>query len=346
MGKLTFVGLGLGDQGTSIAGVNAIRDSDISYLEYYTTPHAPRLLQELERASGTTLSVVDRTFVEDGKRIIREAREGNVVLAVQGDPMIATTHSDLRVRAISEGIQTAVIHGTTIPAAAASASGLHYYKFGATVTFTRESVNYHQQVYGRVHQNLLEGSHTLLLLEFDTERGEGASPQSLMEGLLAAEKNFKRAVVSERTFMVVLSRVGTDAERIRAGTIESLRALDYGEPPHVAIVPGKMHFSETESLAAVCGLRPDEIEDNTASIRRTAQVLVPRYVEKAKKVLETARASLTQGYDELFENTELYIRDSESFLANGQDELAMLSIGYAEGLIDALSFTGKIKLDW
>src|SRR5580692_8358477 len=101
MGKLTFVGLGLGDQGTSIAGVNAIREADVSYLEYYTTPHAPRLLQELERASGRTLTVVDRTFVEDGKRILREAKESKVVLAVQGDPMIATTHSDLRVRATS-----------------------------------------------------------------------------------------------------------------------------------------------------------------------------------------------------------------------------------------------------
>ena len=128
--------------------------------------------------------MVDRSFVEDGRRLLQEAMGVNVVLAVQGDPMVATTHSDLRVRANAAGIQTSVIHGTTIPAAAASASGLHFYKFGATVTFTRESVNYHQQVYGRLHQNLLEGSHTLLLLEFDTERGEGAAPTSLMEGLI------------------------------------------------------------------------------------------------------------------------------------------------------------------
>ena len=71
-------------------------------------------------------------------------------------------------------------------------------------------------------------------------------------------------------------------------------------------------------------------------MKRTAQVLVPRYVEKAKKALGTARESLKEGHDELFENSELYIRDAESFLANGQDELAMLSVGYAEGLIDSL----------
>ena len=145
---------------------------------------------------------------------------------------------------------------------------------------------------------------------------------------------------------MVLSRVGTEGEQIRAGTIEELRLLDFGESPHVAIIPGRMHFSEVESLASVCRLEPGKVGDNSASIKRTAQVLVPRYVEKAKKALGTARSSLTQGYDELFENSELYIRDAESFLANGQDELAMLSIGYAEGLIDALTFTGKIKLDW
>ena len=51
-------------------------------------------------------------------------------------------------------------------------------------------------------------------------------------------------------------------------------------------------------------------------------------------------------HSELLENAELYLRDSESFLANNQDELAMLSVGYAEGLIDALSFIGEVKLTW
>jgi diphthine synthase len=347
LGKLTFVGLGLGDRGVSLSGVDAIRNSDVSYLEYYTTPHAPRLLSELESASGRTMTIVDREFVEDGRKILEDARTKDVVLAVQGDPMVATTHADLRTRAILQGIPTLVIHGSTIAMAAASASGLHYYKFGATVTFTRRSVDYHQQVYRRVHRNLLEGSHTLLLLEFDTEEGSGVDPAQLMAGLLDAERNFKREVISEKTLLVVLSRVGSPEEKVRAGAISDLRDLSYGTPPHAVIVPGSMHFSEREALAAICGLDPGTIGDNAAGIRRTAQVLVPRYVEKAKKVLKTARESLKEGdYDELFENTELYIKDAEEFLLKGEDELAMLSVGYAEGLIDSLTFTGKIKLEW
>jgi len=346
LGKLTFVGLGLGDQGVSIAGVNAIKRSDLAYLEYYTSPYAPRLLQELEGATSKTLTIVDRALVEDGKRLLQEAATKDVVLAVQGDPMIATTHSDLLVRAVARGIETSIIHGATIPTAAASASGLHFYKFGATVTFTRDSVAYHQQVYRRVQQNLLEDLHTLLLLEYDTEKGEGVTPSGLMSGLMEAEKNFKREVVSERTFLVVLSRVGTLRESVKAGTIASLRDRDFGEPPHVAIVPARLHFTEKEAIAAVTGLTESEVFENGTEMKRTAQVLIPRYVEKAKKALQVAKSNLKEGHDELFENVELYMKDSESFLAAGQDELAMLSVGYAEGLIDALTFTGKLKLEW
>ena len=114
------MGLGLGDRGISVAGLRAIQESDVAYLESYTTPHAPALLHELESASGRTMVVVDRTYVEDGKKILHDAAEKRVVLAVQGDPMIATTHSDLRVRAISRGIATSIVHGATIASAAAS----------------------------------------------------------------------------------------------------------------------------------------------------------------------------------------------------------------------------------
>jgi hypothetical protein len=40
------------------------------------------------------------------------------------------------------------------------------------------------------------------------------------------------------------------------------------------------------------------------------------------------------------------MRDAESFLANGDDERAMLSIGYAEGLLDSLNFSGVINIEW
>jgi diphthine synthase len=38
----------------------------------------------------------------------------------------------------------------------------------------------------------------------------------------------------------------------------------------------------------------------------------------------------------VIENAQLYIDDAEKFQKDGQEELAVLSIGYAEGLMDAL----------
>ena len=41
-------------------------------------------------------------------------------------------------------------------------------------------------------------------------------------------------------------------------------------------------------------------------------------------------------FQKILENAELYIQDAEKFLEDGQDEVAILSIGYADGLVDAL----------
>jgi diphthine synthase len=346
LGELVFVGLGLGERGTSLAGVDAIRAADLTYFERYTSPPSPTLVSDLEEAAGKKLLTVGREFVEDGREILERAANSKVVLAVQGDPMIATTHNDLRVRAASRGISTSVVHGATIPAAAASESGLHYYKFGGTITFTLESATHHQDVYQRIHRNLLDGLHSLLLLEYDVEKRVGVGPGFLFQRLLDAEKNFKRGVLSEGTLALVLGRVGMKDEAVVGGSMGSLKGREFGPPPHCVVIPARLHFTEEEALEAVLKLEKRDIVDNSAGVKRTAQVLVPRYVEKAKRALEEARGTLKDKHKELLENAELYLKDSESFLANNQDELAMLSVGYAEGLIDALSFTGEVKLSW
>ncbi|MDE1853082.1 MAG: diphthine synthase [Thaumarchaeota archaeon] len=346
MGRLSFVGLGLGASGITLEGVDELKSASTVYLEYYTTPHEPRLLTEIERATGKRPVVVDRDFVEDGNRILTEAEGKRVALAVLGDPMIATTHNELRVRAIKKGVETRVIHSATIASAAASASGLHSYKFSRTVTVTRESVGRLTQAYHILHQNILEGAHTLLLLEYDTQSGEGVSPADAMAGLLLAEGNFKRGVVSEKTFAIVLSRVGREDAAKAAGGFESLSKGEFGEPPHCVIIPGRLHFTETEAVSAIFAIGESDVRGNSDGVLRTAQTLVPKYVSKTRKALDSVRNRLGPQYEPVVENAELYMKDAETFLANGEDEMAMLSIGYAEGLLDSLGFAGVVRIDW
>ncbi len=346
MGELAFVGLGLGTKGVTLEGIEAIRGAETVYLEYYTTPHEPTLLVELEKACGREITVVDRGFVEDGKKIIEEAEGGRVALLVPGDPMIATTHADLRTRAIRKGVATRVVHSATVGAAAASASGLHFYKFSRTVTVTRDGVGKLSQAYHILHDNILKGAHTLLLLEHDVEAGEGVAPGSALRGLLAAEENFKRGVVKETTFVLVLSRLGRPDSELRAGELKALAGSDFGGPPHSVVIPGTMHFTETEAVAAIFGVDESRVHGNSEGVSRTAQTLVPKYVAKTRKALEGSKGRLGPQFDPVVENVELYMKDAERFLAEGQDELAMLSIGYAEGLLDSLGFAGVAKIDW
>jgi len=346
MGRLSFVGLGLGAKGITFEGVEEIVDADTIYLEYYTTPHEPQLLKHVQKVTGKRLTIVDREFVEDGSAILSDAREKKVVLAVLGDPMIATTHNDLRVRAIRQGVETRVIHSATIASAAASASGLHSYKFSRTVTVTREAVGKLTQAYHILHQNLLEGAHTLLLLEYDVQSGEGVTPADAMAGLLLAEGNFKRGVVSGSTFAVMLSRLGREDAALAAGSFAELSEKDAGGPPHCLIIPGKLHFTEVEAISAIFSVAEPKIRSNSDGVLRTAQTLVPKYVARTRRALDSVRDKLGPQYAHVLENAELYIKDAENFLASGEDEMAMLSVGYAEGLLDSLSFAGVVRVDW
>ncbi len=346
MGSLVFVGLGLGSKGVSLEGLEELRAADVAYLEYYTTPHEPSLLGDLERAASRSITVVDRGFVEDGKTILSEAREKRVVLAVPGDPMVATTHADLRTRAITSGVDARVVHAATIGTAAASASGLHFYKFSRTVTITMDAVDRLTQAYHILHENLLEGAHTLLLLEYDVDRAEGVSPPQASVGLLAAEMNFKRGAVSEDTFALVLSRLGRPDSALWAGRLGDMKKLEFGVPPHCLVVPGRLHFTEVEAVEAIFSLGRGQVHGNSDAVKRTAQTLVPRYADKTRHALDSVRTKLGPEYASVVENVELYMRDAESFLAKGEDEMAMLSIGYAEGLLDSLNFAGVVKVDW
>ena len=78
--------------------------------------------------------------------------------------------------------------------------------------------------------------------------------------------------------------------------------------------------------------------------------MVEKYVPSVKKTVNELRKRLhtesTQykGLSTVLDNAEYYAQDAEKFLSQGKSELAVLSIGYAEGLIDAISFQKRLDL--
>ena len=66
--------------------------------------------------------------------VLRRAKEEKVAFLVSGDPLIAATHVDLRIRAEKQGIKTRVVHGASVISAVIGLSGLQNYKYGRSVT--------------------------------------------------------------------------------------------------------------------------------------------------------------------------------------------------------------------
>jgi diphthine synthase len=330
----------------SLAAKNEITAADVVFLETYTAHNAVDTIPMLRRLVGKRLNIVDRQFVEDGENILEEASKKDVVLATGGDPMVATTHNELRVRAEAKGVKTRVIYGSSVASAAPAATGLHFYKFGRPITFAEPSQANAAEVYRAVHANLLQGLHSLILLSCGSDSGTAVLPKGAIRALLRSERNLKRKVLSTRTLGLILCRLGSKDERVFGDHLGDLALVDYGKPPHCLVLPGKLHFTEVESITTLLRLPTERVTDNSRKIKKTAQTLIPKYTRATSAALHLVRGKVGNRFGDLLENVELYLKDAETFLANGEDELAMLSVGYAEGLLDSLNFMNIVKIDW
>ena len=126
--------------------------------------------------------------------------------------------------------------------------------------------------------------------------------------------------------------------------------MDFGDPPYSIIIPSKLHFTEEEALRVLYGIERSKITNNIQNLRKQIDFLVNKYVKRTKETLSEARKKLPEDkvkeFDDLFENVECYLDDSIRFLNSGDDELAMLSVGYAEGLLDSLRLQRILDLRW
>lgn len=342
---LWFVGLGIyGPRDLGARALEILSNVDKVYFEKYTSPISEADIDSLQQTLKKEIEVVPRWLIEDGRAILEAARNSNIALLVYGDPMIATTHLELRIRAEKEGIRTKIVHAPSSITSIVGECGLHIYKIGRIITMVSEA-QAATSVYYTIYSNLVAGNHTLLLLEYNQEKNFFLKPNDALKMLLECETDQKHDVISEDVFAAVASRIGGDNQQITCGRIASLLQCDFGEPPHSLIVTGSLHFTEVDALK-VLGKVFDEPSDNSKGITKMAEQMVQKYVPKARKALEQASklAGDDKSFGEIFENAEYYIGDAERFLHQGKLELAVLSIGYAEGLIDAIRFQKGVNV--
>ena len=257
MGELIFIGLGLYDASDiTVKGLEEARSCDVLFAEFYTARLGGATIEDIERLLGTgkRIRALGRTEVEDGTVILNEARTKKVALLVGGDPMSATTHIDLRLRARKEGIGTRVVNAPSIVTAAASACGLQVYKFGRIITipFPREGFR-PTSPYDMLADNAKAGLHTLVLLDIDAEEDRLMTANEAMRILLDIEAEKGKGAFTEASLVCVVARAGSKDMKVMAGPVNVLIKEEFGPPHHSMIVPGKLHFMEAEALVELAG---------------------------------------------------------------------------------------------
>jgi len=261
MGELVFIGLGLHDEfGLSLRGEAEGRKCDCLFAEFYTGVMPGLNLENLKKSIGKPIQVLSRREVEEQAEqvILPKAKAGKVGFLVPGDPMVATTHVDLRLRAHKAGIETRIIHSASVASAAAGATGLQSYKFGRTVTAPVSwQEDFPESAYMRIRNNLASGLHSLVLLEVDVENQRHITIPQALKQLLTVSKRRSENTVTPETLVVGIARLEAPNMIIRAGKVSELMQTDFGEPPHVLIFPGQLHFVEAEALQVFCGARKD-----------------------------------------------------------------------------------------
>ncbi|MGC9210063.1 MAG: DUF357 domain-containing protein [Acidilobus sp.] len=79
-----------------------------------------------------------------------------------------------------------------------------------------------------------------------------------------------------------------------------------------------------------------------------------RYIETFRLVLNELKGSQSkiqrviteEGLSNLFRNAEAYLKDAEYYLGKGDFVNALISISYAEGLLDSLRHAGLVEIEW
>ncbi|MBI2147268.1 diphthine synthase [Candidatus Woesearchaeota archaeon] len=251
---LYFIGLGLSEENDiTVKGLETLRTCKKVYLESYTSLlQCPK--EQLEAFYGRPIISADRVMVEQNAEstILADAQTQDVAFLVPGDPLAATTHIDLFLRAKEKNIAVRVIHNASIMNAIAS-TGLELYKFGRTTSIVFPQKNWKPETpYQAIKENKERGLHTLCLLDIHAEAGKFMTVQEGLQELLELAQKSGRTddtgIITLTTMVVACARIGSDSQQIAYGSVQDILTIDFGRPLHCIIIPGELHFKEEEML--------------------------------------------------------------------------------------------------
>ncbi len=252
-GELYLIGIGLSPRYLTIEALEKIASADAVFVETYTGRVD---LTYLGRIVGKGYRRVSRADLEErsGREILELLEEGKrVALLVPGDPLIATTHASLLTEVHARGFGFYVVPGVSIVPSALTMSGLMVYKMGrvATVVYPKNGIVF-EYPYDVIKVNDSLNLHSLLLLEYDGDRGVAMRSAEALEILREIEERRREGVVREDRLVAVVASLGYPDFAVCAGELKRISMLDIEAVPQTLVfVSPRPHPVEIEMMNAV-----------------------------------------------------------------------------------------------
>ena len=265
---LNIIGIGAKKEHITQEMIDTIQKSESVFLEYYTCFYEDNF-EELEQFIGKKITICNREDIESRveEMILTPAKEKDITLLVIGDILVATTHTDLLLRAKKLRVKTKMFHNVSI-ANFITKTGLQWYKFGkiTSIPFFNEKFM-PRTPFLNFYDNYKIGAHSLFLLDLNPSNDVAYKgnrkylpahealqfllniPKLMLEEEEIEEK--ESLIIDEETPALICSRLGMKDEIIWYGTVNELIKKDSKETlpePLCIIVPGDCHEIEEEFM--------------------------------------------------------------------------------------------------
>ncbi len=338
---LSLISIGLADErDLSIRALERARGCDTLYAELYTMKLATTLAT-LNMLTEKPVTLLRRGDLEEhSAKIVEEAKTRKIGILVGGDCLSATTHISLILEAAKNGVETDVVHGSSIFSAIAE-TGLSIYKFGRTVTMPFPEKRHVDAILRCIEGNTSEGLHTLVLLDLDNEKNKYMTASQAIHSLIDAG-------INKDTLVVGVARLGQPDAMIKAGKAVDIASLDFGETPHCIVFPGPLHFLEEDALKTLASCLPEALKNR--DIKPELDRLINKYITGCRRVREAMTTNPTTAPTDsqiraILDHVDRYLSDAEYYQAD-KKPTALTSVAYAEGILDALKLLGIADFKW
>ncbi|EQD44919.1 diphthine synthase, partial [mine drainage metagenome] len=218
------------------------------YVETYTSGSRENLVDTLRKALGKEVTLLPREKVEQSRMILNSARTSDTAFLVQGDALTATTHNQVRIDSMAEGIDVIVLENSSIITAIIGYLGLQIYKLGQVVSlpFVTERF-FPRSPYDKILGNMERGLHTMLLLDI-TETGYMSVPEacSILERM---NERFGNRLDLDAMKIAVVHAYGTGSLAVRYGKMADVCKAEYTQNPSTIVIPGKLDFYEKQFIS-------------------------------------------------------------------------------------------------